>query len=64
MSLGTFVLCGLAFTAGVVCGVVLGNKGIVTTEDLSRTGRYITDTTKSVVNKAQGAVRPTPTPPA
>ena len=60
MSIGTLLVCGLAFSAGVVVGVVLGQKGIVTTDDLSRTGRYITDTTTSVVNKAKDALRPTP----
>jgi hypothetical protein len=60
MSLGTFIVCGVAFAAGVVVGVVLGEKGIVTTSGLEQGGRYIMDTTKSVVNKVQDQIKPAP----
>ena len=59
MNLGTLLLASVAFAAGVVCGVFLCEKGVVTIETLEYGGRYVVDTTKSVLNKSGGETVPT-----
>lgn len=61
MSLTAFVAMSLAFGAGVVVGVVLGEKGIVTTESIERSGKFIVDTTVAAGKKVKDAVT-TPAP--
>lgn len=56
MSLGSFILCGVAFATGVVAGVFLAEKGIVTISNLEQGGRCIVDTTKSVTSKLRDTV--------
>lgn len=58
MSLTTFVMVSLAFGAGVIVGVVLGEKGIVTTDSLEQSGKFIVDTTVAAGKKVREAVSP------
>ncbi len=58
MSVSTFLFIGIAFGAGVICGVVLGEKGIVTTNSLEQGGKFIVDTTVAAGRKMRVAVSP------
>ena len=58
MTITTLAFGGLAFGAGVIVGVVLGEKGIVTSESLEQGGQYVVDTTMAAARKLRESVTP------
>lgn len=60
MNLGTLLFASVAFAAGVVCGVFLCEKGVVTVSILEQGGRYVVDTTKSFINKPKDSATQSP----
>lgn len=66
MTLTTLAFGGLAFGAGVIVGVVLGEKGIVTSKSLEQGGQYVVDTTMAAARKVRESVsqQAPGTPPA
>ena len=64
MSLSALVFGSLAFGAGVIVGVILGEKGIVTSESMEKTGKFVVDTTMAAGRKVRDKlVSPEPSAP-
>lgn len=58
MSVGTLLFGAITFGAGVAVGVVLGEKGIVTTSTLEDGCRYVVDQSYAAGKKVREALAP------